>query len=122
MLAMIQESMASDNQFWDNYLTNEDYSDDECAEIFSEIATKEFEQSLTKYLDIDTELDIGDVIKENFKFFDYDKFLSSIKIEYLYLTIDNEMSIQLSDKHQSAFVGAYEIFDEDLNGKDWHNF
>ena len=119
---LLMESSNNTNPFWLGYEVDKKDDEEKYTDIFSEIVTDDFLKTLKPYLQVDTNLDMGEVFKQNFKFFDYDKFMHSIEIEYVCLTIDNELTIQLSDQNNSAFCSAYERFDENLNGKDWHNF
>lgn len=120
---MVIFTEATDSGFWRGYLKDEN----ECNEItalnvFKETMTPEFKTNLKIYLEKDTALYLGDLIKERFTFFDFDRFMNGINFEYISLSLNNEFSVQFSDEKESAFCGVYEIFDENLNGLDYHNF
>lgn len=82
---------------------------------------KQLLSELDMYVDKQNVRDIRDLYKKYLPYFDYDKFMDSIKIEYINFDVDY-CSIQLSDKNMEFFCAAYESFDRDLNGTDWHNF
>jgi len=86
---------------------------------------KEYEENLQNeiemYLNKQSTKDIRELYEKYFPLFDYDKFLNSIELEYLNFGINN-FSIQLSDKENILFCAAYESFDKNLQGLDWHNF
>lgn len=73
------------------------------------------------YLNKQNPTDIKDLYKKYLPYFNYDGFIKSVKIEYMSFD-DNYFSIQLSDKKMEFFCSAYESFNKDLNGTDWHNF
>lgn len=120
---MILFTAGTDSHFWEGYIIDENqYDDAKCSQIFDSIMTPEFEESLEIYTNKDTKLYLGDLIKEEFAFFDFDKFMKGIKLEYITFALRNELAIQLSDEKYSAFCGAYENFSENLEGLDYHNF
>lgn len=120
---MIIFTEATDKGFWEGYIKDENkYNDEYCLSIFKETITPEFKNILKTYLEKDTTLYLGDLIKEKFIFFDFDKFMNAINFEYITISMNNELSIQFSDEKLSAFCGVCESFDENLNGLDYHNF
>lgn len=115
------ETDYSNNPFWENYLTDETkYNNEKCLEIFRKTYTKQFEKEIDKYCTKQDTKDIGQLFKKHFKFFDYDKFIQNIKV-ILFLD-DDKFCIDMTDKYESCLCGAYEEFDENLKGYEWHNF
>ena len=120
---MIIFTEATDSGFWRGYLKDENKCNDiNALNIFKATMTPEFKENLKTYLEKDTTLYLGDLIKERFTFFDFDRFMKGINFEYMSLSLNNEFSVQFSDEKESAFCGVYEIFDKNLNGLDYHNF
>ncbi len=120
---MIIFTEATDRGFWRGYLKDESKCNDiNALNIFKETMTPEFKENLKPYIEKDTTLYLGDLIKERFTFFDFDRFMKGINFEYISLSLNNEFSVQFSDEKESAFCGVYEIFDKNLNGLDYHNF
>lgn len=115
------ETNDSDNPFWEHYLTDEnEYDNEKCLEIFRKVYTKEFEKETDKYYTKENTLDIKNLFKKHFPFFDYDKFMQNVRVTIaLY---KDWFIVDMNDKYQSCLCGAYEQFDKDLNGHDWHNF
>lgn len=82
---------------------------------------KKINDEIKPYLKKDTTLDIAELYKKYLPYFDYDAFIKTIELEYLHIE-SNGFSIQLSDKNMDLFCAAYESFDMELKGWDWHNF
>ena len=82
---------------------------------------KQLLSEIDLYLDKQFIRDIKDLYKKYLPYFDYESFMKSVKIEYMVFD-ENYFSIQLSDKKMEFFCSAYESFDKELIGTDWHNF
>lgn len=109
------------NECWDKWWIVEKNKDEEEIERLRSEIERQILDELNLYLDKQNILDIKNLYKKYLPYFDYDKFLNGIKIEYLHLLVDS-FSVQLSDVEMDFFCAAYESFDKDLNGRDWHNY
>lgn len=111
------------DQMWDKWLFDEKQkglSEEELDKLRKEVGKKVLAE-IPSYLEKETKKDIAELYKKYLPYFDYNKFVKTIELEYLNLEIDG-FSVQLSDKNMELFCGAYESFDLNLNGYDWHNF
>ena len=106
---------------WDEWwCLDKDLGEEELSKLREE-KEKQFLSEVDLYLDKEGSNDIRNLYKKYLPYFDYDKFLSTIELEYLTIDVDR-VSIQLSDNKMEFFCAAYINFDKDLNGYDWHNF
>lgn len=106
-------------KFWENYRLNEDkISNEECYERFKKVNTKEFNQNLEKYLDIETQVSIKEVF-DKFDFFDYDGFVKGLTVKIAF-SGDDCLCIMLKDKYECV-MDVFEVFDKKLQGLDYHN-
>ena len=122
MSMVLIETADTDNPFWDYYITDKNiYNNEKCLQIFREKYTEEFEKELNKYEVKENPKNIDEIFKNHFSFFDYDEYIKDVHIRYLTLNI-NTFSIQINDLYSTCLCEAYEEFDKDLNGLDWHNF
>ncbi len=111
------------DEMWDEWLFDEKQkglSEEELNKLRKDLGKKVLAEMPT-YLEKETEKDIAELYKKYLPYFDYNKFVKTIELEYLNLEIDG-FSVQLSDKNMELFCAAYESFDLNLNGYDWHNF
>ena len=107
---------------FDNWIFGEDTDLDETEkDKLREQYQTEINEQINTYLNKENPKDIKELYQKYFKHLDYDKFISTIKLEYLHMDSDS-FSIQLSDKNFILFCSAYESFDNELDGLDWHNF
>ncbi len=129
LLQALYEAYDACNEVWKHYRKCEDkYTDEQCLEIFDKIIENEFnleaeqkaydQKGLTAKFDID----IVRFIKEKFEFFDVDKLIESLTVEDLNIDGSGAFSIQISDKTNEIFCGAYEEFETDLTPQEWNNF
>lgn len=110
-----------DYPFWKNYNTNpKQYTDEKCFEILKNISLCD-EKDFEPYLEINTTKNIVDYLKNKIPFFNIEKYINEIKVEFVTFNKDS-FSIQVSDINSSCLCGAYEEFDEELKGLDFHNF
>ena len=111
-----------DSQFWENYRANvKEFSNEDCQRIFDETFTEDFNKSLDKHLKVGATKCIGDIIKDKFKFFNYEQFVKGITLR-ITITKKNHLCLSLSDKFNDVFCEAFEEFDENLDGLAYHNF
>ena len=109
-----------DVHFWKNYNTNPKiYTDEKCFEILNK--EKLYGKDFNLYLKKDTTKSIVEYLNNKIPFFDAEKYVKEIKIEYIYFN-EETFSIQISDKYLDCLCGAYEEFNDDLEGLDFHNF
>ena len=131
-LTMLLETyVENENPFWEDFMLKgykySDYEEISIDDILTEKDQEKIENVLSKYDEFGVSKKISfdpeKFIKQKFKWFDFDAFMKTIKIEYVYFEItDKEMSVQLSDEKECAFCGAYELFDANMTPHDWHNF
>ena len=110
-------------EWWDNWCFSEkekSLGKLQIAQLRDE-REKQLLSEIDLYLDKQNPIDIKELYKKYLPYFDYDGFMKSVKIEYMSFD-DNYFSIQLSDRKMEFFCSAYESFDKDLKGTDWHNF
>ena len=107
---------------FDNWIfgENNDFSEAEKDKLREQYQT-EINKQINVYLNKENPKDIKELYQKYFTHLNYDNFISTIKLEYLHMDSDS-FSIQLSDKNFILFCSAYESFDNELNGLDWHNF
>lgn len=109
-----------DVPFWKNYNTNPKiYTDEKCFEILKK--DKLYGKDFNLYYEKDTTKNIVEYLNKKIPFFDAEKYVKEIKIEYITFN-EKSFSIQISDKYSDCLCGAYEEFDDNLEGLDWHNF
>lgn len=110
-------------QWWDDWcFTNEEKKLDE--DKLEQLRRQRGAQLLSEidlYLDKENLRDIRDLYEKYLPYFDYERFINSINIEYIYFDVEY-FNIQLSDRKMDFFSSAYERFDKNLQGCDWHNF
>ena len=110
-------------EWWDDWCFSEEEKslDNDKLEKIREERKYQLMSEIDLYLDKQNTKDIRELYQKYLPYFDYDQFVSSIELEYINLT-NEYLDIQLSDKKMEFFCAAYESFDKDLNGTDWHNF
>lgn len=122
MFNAIENTHDTDTGFWlDWNIDEKKYPNEKCLEIFHQKYDNIIKNEISEYLAKDTTKDIKELFQKHFPFFAYDEFTAGIMLENLSYDLDT-FSIQISDKTSSVFCGAYEQFNSDLEGIDWHNF
>lgn len=88
---MIIFTEATGSGFRRGYLKDESKCNDiNALNVFKEVMTPKFKENLKIYIEKDTTLYLGDLIKERFTFFDFDRFMKGINFEYISLSLNNE--------------------------------
>lgn len=128
---LIETYMENENPFWEKFMlagyNYADYEEIGLDDVLTEKEQEKIENALNKFDEVGItkkiSFDAEKFIKTKFKWFDYDAFMKTIDIENVSFDIvQKRMSIQLSDKNNAAFCGAYDEFDENMSPCDWHNF
>lgn len=127
LVMMLLEARESGNEFWQSYKSSGSrLSDEECVEIFDSFTENDIDidgilKKYDKYGLKTTDTNVYELISEKLGFFDVNKLLKNMVLECMHISL-TEISMQLSDKYNEIFVGAYENFDDRLVPQDWHNF
>ena len=107
---ILEETNKNGPTFWNGFLRNaSDMGNEKCLQMFQNIYTDEFKHQLEPYFKKETSLNMVEVFKTHFSFFDYDEIQKSCWVE-IYL---HENTFVL--RAETIEIVGYIEFDSELN-------
>ncbi len=130
LINVFENMCACGNCFWDNEDTlTEKYKEAELSEdkVYTDEVSEAISELFDAYYDTPNDgsvnkPDVEKILRKKLPMFDFDELIATIEPEYCALDVSS-VSFQSSDGwDQSIMCAAYDEFDENLVGRDWHNF